>query len=199
MNILFVTAHPLEDSLCSALSLRAIEKLQSLGHNVVIEDLYANNFDPVLKEAERKAYYQSIYDQSKDQDEIDRLKNADALVMIFPTWWFNFPAILKGWFDRVWAPTVAYEHATNYGPIKPRLNNLKKTLVITTLGAPWWVDYCILWRPVKRIIRFALLGACARKCKLKYLSFYKCENVSNERINSFFRTIDRELTNYFNN
>lgn len=197
MNILVVTAHPLEDSLCNALSCRTIKSLESLGHNVVIENLYANNFDPVLSPDERESYYQSNYDQSKVQNEIARLKNADALVMVFPTWWFNFPAILKGWFDRVWAPTVAYEHATNYGPITPKLNNLKKTFVITTLGAPWWVDYCILWRPVKRIIRFALLGACAKNCKLKYLSFYKCENVSDEKIHSFYDKIDRQLNNNF--
>jgi putative NADPH-quinone reductase len=198
MNILVVTANPLEDSLCTALSRHAIKKLESLGHDVVIENLYANKFNPVLSPDERVSYYQKKYDQSKVQNEIARLNRADALVMVFPTWWFNFPAILKGWFDRIWIPTVAYEHATDFGPIKPKLNNLSKAFVITTLGAPWWVDYCILWRPVKRIIRFALLGACTRNCKLKYLSFYKCENVSDKRINSFYYTIDRQLTYYFN-
>ena len=197
MNILLVIAHPLQDSLCTALSDRTLKKLDSFGHNVFIENLYANEFDPVLSQDERKSYYQDVYDQSNVQGEVARLKSADALVMIFPTWWFNFPAILKGWFDRVWVPTVAYEHATNYGPIKPKLNKLRKTFVITTLGAPWWVDYCVLWRPVKRIIRFALLGACARRCKLKYLSFYKCENVSSERIHLFYNTIDKQLATFF--
>lgn len=197
MNILVVTAHPLEDSLCTALSSHTVSKLKSLGHNVVIEDLYFNKFNPVLSPHERATYYQAVYDKSDVQDEIAKLKNAEALVMVFPTWWFNFPAILKGWFDRVWSPTVAYDHATDYGPIKSKLNNLQKTFVITTLGAPWWVDYFILWRPIKRIIRFALLGACARKCKLKYLSFYKCEKVDNERIKSIYDTIDKQLHTYF--
>ena len=196
MNVLVVTAHPLEDSLCAALANHTIKKLESFGHSVVIENLYADRFDPVLSSEERAAYYQSVYDQSKVENEITRLTNAELLVMVFPTWWFSFPAILKGWFDRVWAPTVAYEHATDFGPIKPKLNNLKKAFVVTTLGAPWWVDYCILWRPVKRVIRFALLGACARKCKLKYLSFYKCEDVSRDRITSFYGTIDRQLTDF---
>jgi len=115
--------------------------------------------------------------------------------MVFPTWWFSFPAILKGWFDRVWAPTVAYDHATDYGPIKPRLVNLKKTLVITTLGAPWWVDYFILWRPVKRVIRFALLGACARGCSLKYLSFYKCEKLDKDKIELCKAKVKKSLLN----
>ena len=131
--------------------------------------------------------------------DIERLLNADALVLIFPTWWFGFPAILKGWFDRVWAPTVAYDHADDFGPIKPKLNNLKKAFVVTTLGAPWWVDHIILWSPVKRTLRFALLGACARKCKLKFLSFYKCESVDAVRKNKQMRKIESELTKFFGN
>lgn len=196
MNILFVIAHPLENSLCSALSNHAIKKLNTLGHNVVIENLYANQFNPVLTARERKTYYQSFYDLSNVHDEIAKLKKAEALVLVFPTWWFGFPAILKGWFDRVWVPTFAYDHATNYGPIQPKLNKLKKAFVITTLGAPWWVDYFILWRPVKRVIRFALLGACTRNCRLKYLSFYKCENVGKDRTLSFYNKIDKQLTNF---
>lgn len=196
MNILVVIAHPLKDSLCSTLADHIISNLKSSGHDVVIENLYDNEFDPVLSSSEREVYYEAQYDSSKIVDEVNRLKHAEGLVLIFPTWWFGFPAILKGWFDRVWAPTVAYDHASDFGPIRPKLNNLKKTFVVTTLGAPWWVDFLVLWRPVKRIIRFALLGACARKCKLKYLSFYTCEKVSTKRLDGFMAKIDAELKGF---
>ena len=197
MNILVVTAHPLKKSLCAALADHIIVKLKNFGHDVIIENLYETNFDPTLSVAERELYYKPHYDSSKILHEVTKLKKADALVLVFPTWWFGFPAILKGWFDRVWAPSIAYDHANNYGPIKPRLNNLKKTIVVTTLGAPWWVDYFILWRPVKRTIRFALLGACARRSRLKYLSFYKCEEVNAKRLTRFKSKIDSELAAWF--
>lgn len=199
MNILVIAAHPLKNSLCSTLADHIIGRLRGFGHDVVIEDLYGNNFDPVLSVEERGMYYTHSYDSSKIIGEVSRLKKADALVMVFPTWWFGFPAILKGWFDRVWAPSVAYDHANDYGPIKPRLDNLKKTFVVTTLGAPWWVDYFILWKPVKRVIRFALLGACARGSRLKYISFYKCETINEKRIASFSSKIDSELIKWFEN
>ena len=170
-----------------------------MGHEVQSENLYMNQFDPVLSIDERTTYYRERYDSSKVSEEMERLVNSDALVLIFPTWWFGFPAILKGWFDRVWAPTVAYDHADDYGPIKPKLNNLKMAFVVTTLGAPWWVDHIILRRPIKRTLRFALLGACARKCKLKFLSFYKCESVDSVRKDKQIRKIESELTKFFGN
>ena len=170
-----------------------------MGHEVQLENLYMNQFDPVLSIDERITYYRESYDSSKVSKEIERLVNSDALVLIFPTWWFGFPAILKGWFDRVWAPTVAYEHANDYGPIKPKLHNLKKAFVVTTLGAPWWVDHIVLRRPIKRTLRSALLGACARKCKLKFLSFYKCESVDTVRKHKQIHKIESELTKFFGN
>jgi NAD(P)H dehydrogenase (quinone) len=193
MNILVVTAHPLENSLCTALTDHIVSRLKSSGHAIVVENLYATRFDPVLSDSERRRYYADRYDAAGVAGEVHRLESAEALVMVFPTWWFGFPAILKGWFDRVWVPGVAYDHASDLGSIRPRLNGLRKAFVVTTLGAPWWVDYLVLWRPIKRILRFALLGACARNCRLKYLPFYKCEKVSSEKIIRMKRKIDAEL------
>ena len=197
MNILLVKAHPLKSSLCELFTEKATNCLASMGHEVTLEDLYQDQFDPLLSIEERVSYYKSPYDASEVADEIQRLKNADALVIIFPTWWFGFPAILKGWFDRVWAPTAAYDHAGDFGPIRPKLNKLKKTFIITTLGAPWWVDYFILWRPVKRTLRWAILGACARQCKLKYLSFYKCEALTQHQVDRHVLRIESELREFF--
>ena len=199
MKILIVTAHPTENSLCGLFTEKITSFLNSTGHDVQVENLYENQFDPVLSIDERLSYYRANYDSSMVSEEMQRLVNSDALVIIFPTWWFGFPAILKGWFDRVWAPTVAYDHADDYGPIKPRLHNLKKAFVLTTLGAPWWADYLILRRPVKRTLRFALLGACARTCKLKFLSFYKCESVDPVRVTKQIGKIESELTKFFGN
>jgi putative NADPH-quinone reductase len=193
MNILVVTAHPQEESLCATLANYLVGVLADRGHEVVLENLYANHFDPVLSRQEREKYYSTSYDTSAVAEEVNRLKKADALALVFPTWWFGFPAILKGWFDRVWAPTIAYDHASDFGPIRPKLSRLKQTIVITTLGAPWWVDYFILWRPVKRVIRFALLGACAKRSKLTYLSFYKCERLDKAKIESFKAKLEKAL------
>jgi NAD(P)H dehydrogenase (quinone) len=196
MKCLVVSAHPLSNSLCRQLTDHVIDKLTEMGHKVTLEDLYIENFDPALTVAERKSYYSETYDSSHIVKEVKRLKEADAMVLVFPTWWFGFPAILKGWFDRVWGPGIAYDHASDFGPITPRLSNLKKVLAITTLGAPWWVDRLIMWQPVKRVIRIALLGACANNSSLQYLSLYKSEKLSDETISRFTQKIDKALENW---
>ncbi len=164
-----------------------------MGHEVVEENLYEGSFDPVLSLSERASYYSGTYDSSGVSTQVARLKEAEALVLLFPTWWFSFPAILKGWFDRVWGPGIAYDHADDLGPIRPRLDNLKRVLVVTTLGAPWWVDRLVMWQPVKRVVKIALLGACARSSRLSYLSLYKSENVESQRVKRFVRRIEEVL------
>ena len=189
MNCLLVLAHPLENSLCRHLSDKTIEHLTSKGYEVIVKDLYQDEFNPVLSKSERQSYYKTSFDGSRIESEINQLRNAETLVLVFPTWWFGFPAILKGWFDRVWAPGYAYNHASDLGAITPGLENLREVKVITTLGSPWWVDTLVLWKPVNRILRIALLGTCAKGCKFKMLSFYKSESATNSKVDAFIRKI----------
>jgi len=193
MKCLVVTTHPLANSLCKLLTDSVVNKLIENGHEVTTVDLYAEGFDPALTVAERESYYSGLYDTSKITRQVKQLQNAEALVLVFPTWWFSFPGMLKGWFDRVWGPGIAYDHASDLGPIKPCLDTLRKVLVVTTLGAPWWVDRLIMWQPVKRVVKIALLGACARKSKLTYLSLYSSENLSRKSITRFKHKINKAL------
>lgn len=143
MKCLVVVAHPLSDSLCQTLVQVAIEALTATGHQVTVENLYDAGFSPELTVAERQSYYQPPFDSSAVAGQVERLLAAEALVLVFPTWWFGFPAILKGWFDRVWAPGVAYEHASDLGPIRPRLLNLQRAWRLLRWGRPGgWIACC---------------------------------------------------------
>ncbi|MCG8551083.1 MAG: NAD(P)H-dependent oxidoreductase [Desulfobacterales bacterium] len=198
MKCLVVTTHPLSNSLCKLLTDNVVNTLVSMNHDVILEDLYADKFDPVLTPGERQSYYGGSFDASGVADEARRLQDADALVLLFPTWWFSFPAMLKGWFDRVWAPGIAYDHASDFGPITPRLDKLKNVLVVTTLGAPWWVDKLIMWQPVKRVIKIALLQACTKNSSLTYLSLYNSEKLTRQRIKIFRNKIEKALNDWKN-
>jgi len=191
MNWLVVVGHPLVDSLCCSLSELVSENLKEKGHEVVVKNLYDENFNPSLTSAERENYYSNPYDYSSVERDTKQLLDADGIILLFPTWWFGFPAILKGWIDRVWVPGIAYDHVGDLGPIKPRLKRLRNVIVITTLGAPWWIDFFIMRRPVKKIVKYAILGACSRGSKLNYFSLYKCENLSANKLDKFKRKICR--------
>jgi len=196
MKCLVVITHPLKESLCYSLGQHVIEKLNQRGHEVEIEYLYESGFSPTLSQQERLSYYDERYDTSLVEPHVHNLTESQAIVLVYPTWWFSFPAVLKGWFDRVWGPGIAYDHANDYGPISPRLGNLSKVLVVTTLGAPWWVDRLVMRQPLKRVLKYGIVGTCARSVKLTYLSLYCSEKISVDRFNRFTKKIDVALQNW---
>lgn len=190
---LVVSCHPLPGSLCHHLAAHIVSRLQAEGRHVEHIDLYDSGFDPRLTVAERRSYYDGAYDDHLVQRHIALLQQAQILILVFPTWWFGFPAVLKGWFDRVWAPGFAYDHADDLGPIRPRLKNLRHVLAVTTLGAPWFVDVLLLRRPLRRVLKWALIGTCARQAKFRMLSLYKAENIAPSRLQHFISRIDAAL------
>lgn len=181
MKCLLILAHPLPDSLNSTLAKTAAEALRAAGHELRIRDLYQEGFQPALTAAERQSFY-GRFDSLTIAAEAEELLWAEALVLVFPTWWFSMPAMIKGWFDRVWAPGIAYDNAPDLGAIRPRLHGLRRTIAITTLGSPWWVDRLVLRQPVRKVLKRAILGFCAPRSKLEFLSFYGCEKLTESQV-----------------
>lgn len=193
MKCLVVVAHPIADSMCHSMARTVVQILTEAGHEVQVEDLYQTEFLPSLTVSERQTYYRSAFDSSDVRSQAERLLAAEALVLVFPTWWFGFPAILKGWFDRVWAPGIAYDHATDLGPIKPRLHQLRQVLAVTSLGSPWWVDRLLLWQPVKRVLKTAIIGTCAPASRFEMLSLYTAERLSVQEVDVFRTRVQKML------
>ena len=188
---LVVLAHPLKDSLCRRLADKAVEAARDQGWQVTLRDLCAEGFDPRLTISERSVYYSGF--QSEAAKEIEELTRAQVLILVFPTWWFGFPAVLKGWFDRIWAPGVAYDHAPGFGPMIPRLDGLREVLAITTMGAPPWVDWLVMRRPLARILRMGIVKPCAPKARVTWRALYRAEAVEPARLAGFEAGIGREI------
>ena len=188
---LLVSCHPLADSLCNHLVDRV--KQGFAGHPIEVEyfDLYDSGFAAPLTAAERRCYFAGEFDAAALGAEIAALQRAEILVLVFPTWWFGMPALLKGWFDRVWAPGVAFAHPTEPGGrITAKLDRLRHCLVVTTLGSPWWFDRLIMWRPLRRILEKALIGTCAPGARFDMLSLYNAMALEQPRLDRFLARID---------
>lgn len=110
MNVLVVFDHPRGfDSFCGAVLDQFTTGLILAGHTFEVADLHAEGFDPRLTSADepdwddsRKVYSDRVL---KEQERIAR---HDALAFVFPIWWWSFPAMTKGWIDRVWNNGWAY-------------------------------------------------------------------------------------------
>jgi NAD(P)H dehydrogenase (quinone) len=155
MNVLIVYAHPEAHSLNGSLNAFAISHLENNGHHVQVSDLYAMNWKSQLDASDtlaplagdhfhpsldsKKAFEQGL--QSADiAGEQAKLRWADAVIFQFPLWWFSMPAIMKGWFDRVYAYGFAYgvgEHSdTHWGDRygEGSLSGKRAMLLVTTGG-----------------------------------------------------------------
>jgi NAD(P)H dehydrogenase (quinone) len=132
MKYLVIYTHPNPKSFCKAVREAIVEELRKAGREVGIRDLYAQKFDPLLKEADFDALQKGagLPDVKAEQDAI---RAADMLVFVFPLWWVGMPAMLKGYIDRVFSEGFAYKITEN--DIMGLLKN-KKVLLVTTTGAP---------------------------------------------------------------
>ncbi|PST26980.1 flavodoxin family protein [Mesorhizobium plurifarium] len=178
MHILVVLAHPLEESFAASVARVAAETLESTGHTVDLLDLYREDFDPRLTVAERGSYFDESYDASGVSRWIERLNAADGLVLVFPQWWFNFPAILKGFFDRVFAPGVAFDHDAAGGRIVPRLGNIRLFWALTSTGSPWWVVHLYMGNPVRRLLKRGIAAFCGKGLDFRMVTLHDMDRVT---------------------
>jgi NAD(P)H dehydrogenase (quinone) len=191
VRALIVLAHPLAGSLCGHLAGRVEAMARAQGWEVAVCDLSADGFDPRLTVGERSSYYKDF--QSEALRELEDLVVAEVLILVFPTWWFGFPAVLKGWFDRVWAPGAAFDHAPGFGPMIPRLHGLREVLAVTTMGAPGWVDWLVMRRPLARVLRWGIVRPCAPKARVTWRALYRAEGVQPSRLARFERQVAAEI------
>ena len=132
MKVLVLYAHPSETSFNAALHRLILEQLSASGHTVDDCDLYAEGFDPCMSRAELLGYHDVPANIEGVRPYVERLRVADALVLSFPVWNFGYPAILKGFFDRVFLPGVSFRLVN--GKVQPSLHNIGKVAAVTTYG-----------------------------------------------------------------
>jgi NAD(P)H dehydrogenase (quinone) len=108
MRVLVLYAHPLADSYAASLHRAVLDTLTASGHDVDDCDLYAEGFDPVLSPDERAAYHSVPDNRAPVEDHVARFEGAEGLVVVSPVWNLGYPAILKGYLDRVFLPGVTF-------------------------------------------------------------------------------------------
>lgn len=148
MHVLIVLCHPEPNSFNGALKDLAVETFNRLGHTVEVADLHGDGFDPV----ERAGHYTRREDTERFnamneqrhaslanclpgdiEREIERIERADLMVLQFPLWWHAQPAMLKGWFDRVFVNGGLYTSKMRYDRGYFRG---KRAICSVTAGAP---------------------------------------------------------------
>lgn len=136
VRVLMVVAHPDAESFTHACAAAAERGAAHAGHHVDVLDLYALGVSAAMSADERAAYEtESPLLDPVIASHAELIRQADALVFVYPTWWSSLPAILKGWLDRVLVPGVAFVFDERR-IVRPGLRHVRHIVGITTYGSP---------------------------------------------------------------
>jgi putative NADPH-quinone reductase len=119
----------------------------------------------------------------------DQLLDAEAVVLVYPAWWYGMPAMLKGYFDRVWLPGVAFD-VTPEGKVKTdRLKRIRRFVVVTTYGSSWLMVRLTLGDPARKLIGRAVRALCARNCRVTWCVHYNMDRTRPAQLQRFLRRV----------
>ncbi|CAN1563131.1 MdaB Putative NADPH-quinone reductase (modulator of drug activity B) [Rhabdaerophilaceae bacterium] len=192
MRILYLYCHPLEESFHAAIRDAGVAALRANGHEVDLCDLYAEGFQPVLTAEMRRDYHDLAKNRAGIEGYVERLHKAEALVVQFPTWCFGLPAMLKGYFDRVFGPGITFD-LSEPANVKPMLTHIRHVIGISTYGRDRWRAF-VVGNPPKKIITRYLRWFVARSARIRYLALYHMNVATEEQRKAFLARVQSELS-----
>ena len=194
MRVLVVYCHPVETSFHAALHQEVVRNLKAAGHEVDDLDLYAEGFDPVLSREERLGYHEVPGNQLPLMPHIERLRRAEAIVFCFPTWCFGLPAMLKGYFDRLFMPGVAFD-LSDPANVKPMLTHIKRISAVVTYGRPRWVAW-YMGDPPRKIVTRYMLRLTGRQARVDYHAHYHMNVATEPQLKRFLQRVGQAMARF---
>jgi len=187
-KMLLVHAHPRPDSYSAAIAKAVEEGAIAGGHEVRRLSLYECGYGVALTASERGRYFETSNESRLPRDvkgALQDLKWCDSVVFVYPTWWFNVPAALKGFFDRTFQPgdsaagtLGAWEFPPSTGDgasptgLRPLLTNVKRIAGVSTYGATQQITFLAGDNGRNTIATAIRHGAFAPDCTCLWLGLY---------------------------
>lgn len=191
MRVLVVHAHPVETSFNRALYDAALEALRGGGHEVDALNLYEEGFEAAMSREERLNYHDVPGNLTPEvKPYVDRVRAADAIVFIHPVWNYGYPAILKGFFDRIFLPGVSF--VLEGGKLTPIMRNIRKVVYVTSYGGDRLRTW-LMGDPARRLARRWAWATFGTLLPPKYLALYKMDVRTEPELKAFIAKVQRVL------
>ncbi len=190
MRVLVLHAHPVPESYGRALYATSVSALEAAGHEVDRCDLYAESFDPVLSPSERRCYHDENTNTRPVADYVARLRRAEALVIVSPVWNFGFPAMLKGFFDRVFLPGVSFRISN--GRVVGSLHNIRRITAVMTYGGDRKRAF-LVGDPPRKLVTRVLRAVAHPLARIEYLAHYDMNRSTDATRALFLQRVMRSL------
>jgi NAD(P)H dehydrogenase (quinone) len=189
VQVLVIYCHPVTESFAAAAHGIILQALAARGHKVIDVDLYGENFDPVMNRQERLDYQNTERNIRPVRKYDEQLATAEAIVLVYPAWWYGMPAMLKGYFDRVWLPGVAFDVTPDGRVLTERLQRIRRIIVVTTYGGPWWMVRIALGDPARKVVSRAIRALCARGCRVEWYIHYNMDRATPRQLSRFLARV----------
>jgi NAD(P)H dehydrogenase (quinone) len=192
MRVVVVIAHPDPNSFNHAIATTACAALNEAGHEVTVLDLYAEEFRAAMSPAERSAYHSDrpILDPMAERH-ADIVKQAEALVFVYPTRWSTIPAILKGWLERVMVPGVGFVFDDHHH-VRRGLTHVRRIVGISTYEARW-ISVKAIHDNGRRVLFRALRLNTAVFTRRSWLGLYEINTRTPEQRAAFVKRVERKM------
>jgi putative NADPH-quinone reductase len=173
-NILVINGHPNKQSFCYALAERYKKGADTNGNNCRITHLADLVFNPSLQSG-----YQVVSELEPDLRQAQKdILAADHLVFVYPNWWSTYPALLKGFIDRVFLPNFAFKYLEK-SPLPAKLLKGKTARLIVTTDTPAWYYWLVNRNAGHHAIKTGVLEFCGIKpVKISTFGIVKSSDVS---------------------
>lgn len=193
MRALVLFSHPVPESFSAALHATVLDRLKARGWEVDDCDLYAEGFQPVLTMEERRGYHDIPDNLDPVASYVERLRAAQALILVFPVWNFGYPAMLKGFFDRVFLPGVSFKLVD--GKVVGNLHNITRLAAVTTYGGDW-LRALYVGDPPRRVVTRAVRHVVHPRAKRRYLALYDMNRADDAKRRRFLARVAREMETF---
>jgi NAD(P)H dehydrogenase (quinone) len=154
-KILIINGHPDKESLCFALAESYKKGADASGIECKLVHLIDLQFNPILTYG-----YRVVSELEPDLIKIQQeILEAHHLVIVYPNWWGTYPALLKGFIDRVFLPNFAFKYLKD-SPLPAKLLKGKTARIIVTMDTPKWYYWLINKSPGHNSMKKAILEFC---------------------------------------
>jgi len=193
MRTLVLFAHPVPESFSSSLHTTVVDTLSARGWEIDDCDLNAEGFSPVLTTEERRNYHEEDINTGPVAEYVERLQAAEALVLVFPVWNFGYPAILKGFFDRVFLPGISFKLVDE--KVAPNLTNIRKLAAVTTYGGSRMRAF-LSGDPPRKVVTRPLRFVMHPQVKTRYLALYDMNRADEKKRAGFVERVKTEMERF---
>ena len=186
-KVLIVYAHPYSGSFNHAILERIQEVLTQKGQSYQLIDLYEDGFNPAYTKEEL-----ALFNKGQALDPLviqyqEALLSCDRLIFIFPIWWADMPAIVKGFEDKVFLKNKIYQE-TKSRRLVGALTNIKEVLVLTTSDAPTFFLKYFSGNGIQKAMLGHTLKAVGIK-RRRWLNFGNISHTSADKAQSFLEKL----------